>query len=214
MPSHCSHTTRAPRRLDMSMRDTPPSVSVATRRRMDDMGLNSLADVLGQSTGAAVRELDSERINFTPLPSDHPLPAALTALLARADADTGRSRCPARASRPPASLGAIRPRPAPPGKSAARNPRRRVLLPPAFRPALPARHLAALDRRLVRHVHAGLHRQWRDHAQAHLQALVHLPARQPGLAQAYTEGCKLRPGNLCWLLTRPSMSAGATARLR
>ncbi|MFM9434712.1 putative Fe-S cluster-containing radical SAM superfamily protein [Janthinobacterium sp. CG_23.3] len=37
---------------------------------------------------------------------------------------------------------------------------------------------------------------------------------QFGLAQAYTEGCKLRPGNLCWLLTRPSMSAGATARLR
>ncbi|WP_426071499.1 TonB-dependent siderophore receptor [Janthinobacterium sp. DSP2-3-3] len=52
-------------RLGLSIRDTPQSISVVTRQRMDDMGLNSLADVLVQSTGVTVQELDSERISIS-----------------------------------------------------------------------------------------------------------------------------------------------------
>ncbi|WP_425253613.1 TonB-dependent siderophore receptor [Janthinobacterium sp. NFX145] len=51
-------------RMGLSIRETPQSVSVVTRQRMDDMGLNSLADVLVQSTGVTVQENDSERTNF------------------------------------------------------------------------------------------------------------------------------------------------------
>lgn len=48
-------------RMGLSMRETPQSFSVVTRQRMDDMGLNSLAEVLVQSTGVTVQENDSER---------------------------------------------------------------------------------------------------------------------------------------------------------
>lgn len=52
-------------RMGLSIRETPQSISVVTRQRMDDMGLNSLAEVLVQSTGVTVQENDSERTNFS-----------------------------------------------------------------------------------------------------------------------------------------------------
>ena len=52
-------------RMGLSMRETPQSISVVTRQRMDDMGLNSLAEVLVQSTGVTVQENDSERTTFS-----------------------------------------------------------------------------------------------------------------------------------------------------
>lgn len=51
-------------RLDLSLRHTPQSVTVVTRQRLDDMGLTSLSDVMGQVTGVAVSVTDSERINY------------------------------------------------------------------------------------------------------------------------------------------------------
>ena len=62
-----SYTTRemaTATRMGLSIRETPQSISVVTRQRMDDMGLNSLAEVLVQSTGVTVQENDSERTNF------------------------------------------------------------------------------------------------------------------------------------------------------
>ena len=52
-------------RMGLSIRETPQSISVVTRQRMDDMGLNSLAEVLVQSTGVTVQENDSERTSFS-----------------------------------------------------------------------------------------------------------------------------------------------------
>ena len=63
-----SYTTRemaTATHMGLSMRETPQSISVVTRQRMDDMGLNSLAEVLVQSTGVTVQENDSERTNFS-----------------------------------------------------------------------------------------------------------------------------------------------------
>lgn len=51
-------------RLDLSLRQTPQSVTVVTRQRLDDMGLFSLSDVMGQVTGVHVSVTDSERINY------------------------------------------------------------------------------------------------------------------------------------------------------
>lgn len=52
-------------KLPLSLRETPQSVTVVTRQRMDDFGLNSIANVLEQTTGITVQELDSSRVGFT-----------------------------------------------------------------------------------------------------------------------------------------------------
>ncbi len=57
------HTGTATK-LDLSLRQTPQSVTVITRQRLDDMGLFSLQDVMGQVTGVHVSVTDSERINY------------------------------------------------------------------------------------------------------------------------------------------------------
>ncbi|MES2531987.1 MAG: TonB-dependent siderophore receptor [Pseudomonadota bacterium] len=49
--------------LNLSLRETPQSISVVTRQRMDDEAIESVADVLQRSTGVAVSTLDSERLN-------------------------------------------------------------------------------------------------------------------------------------------------------
>lgn len=49
----------------MSLRETPQSVTVITRQRMDDFNLTSVANVLEQTTGVTVQENDSNRVNFT-----------------------------------------------------------------------------------------------------------------------------------------------------
>ena len=56
--------TRSATKLDLSLRETPQSVTVITRQRLDDMGLFSLSDVMGQVTGVTVSVTDSERINY------------------------------------------------------------------------------------------------------------------------------------------------------
>ncbi len=57
--------TTSSTKLPLSLRETPQSVTVITRQRMDDFNLTSVANVLEQTTGVTVQENDSNRVNFT-----------------------------------------------------------------------------------------------------------------------------------------------------
>jgi len=62
-----SYTTGAMRtatRMEMSIRDTPQSVSVVTREMIDDLGAVRLDEVLTQTPGVTVGQQDSERTSF------------------------------------------------------------------------------------------------------------------------------------------------------
>ena len=58
-------STQSSTKLPLSLRETPQSVTVITRERMDDFGLTTTAGVLEQTTGITVQENDSNRVNFT-----------------------------------------------------------------------------------------------------------------------------------------------------
>lgn len=51
--SYTTGTTDSATKLNLSPRETPQSVSVMTRQRMDDQGLNEIRDVLDQTVGVA-----------------------------------------------------------------------------------------------------------------------------------------------------------------
>ncbi|MBE3028016.1 TonB-dependent siderophore receptor [Janthinobacterium sp. GW458P] len=51
--------------LGLSIRETPQSVSVITQQRMQDQGLNSIAQVMAQTPGITLFSLGSERTGFT-----------------------------------------------------------------------------------------------------------------------------------------------------
>ena len=51
--------------LDLSLRDTPQSVSVVTRARMDDFQLNTISDVLQNTTGVTVEKIETDRTYYT-----------------------------------------------------------------------------------------------------------------------------------------------------
>lgn len=51
-------------RLNLSIKETPQSVSVVTRQQMDDFKLGTLSEVMNQATGVVVQRNDSERFNF------------------------------------------------------------------------------------------------------------------------------------------------------
>ena len=50
--------------LPLSLRETPQSVTVVTRERMDDQNLTSLRDVLDNTTGIYSNQWDTERVLF------------------------------------------------------------------------------------------------------------------------------------------------------
>lgn len=52
-------------RLNLSIKETPQSISVITRQQMDDFNLNTLTDVLRQTTGINVQHNDSDRVAYT-----------------------------------------------------------------------------------------------------------------------------------------------------
>ncbi|NHQ93077.1 TonB-dependent siderophore receptor [Janthinobacterium lividum] len=56
-------TTATP--LGLSIRETPQSVSVITQQRMQDQGLNTIAQVMAQAPGITLFSLGSERSGFT-----------------------------------------------------------------------------------------------------------------------------------------------------
>ncbi|WP_339530781.1 MULTISPECIES: TonB-dependent siderophore receptor [unclassified Pseudomonas] len=52
-------------RLDLSVKETPQSISVITRQQMDDFNLNTLTEVLRQTTGVNVQHNDSDRVSYS-----------------------------------------------------------------------------------------------------------------------------------------------------
>lgn len=62
--SYTVKSASAATRLPLTLRETPQSVTVVTRQRMDDQNLRSVQDVLEASTGIASTTLDSERVSF------------------------------------------------------------------------------------------------------------------------------------------------------
>lgn len=62
--SYTTGETAAATRLPLSLQETPQSVTVITRQRMDDQQLNSVQDVLDNTTGVASYQSDSERTSF------------------------------------------------------------------------------------------------------------------------------------------------------
>ncbi|WP_141452657.1 TonB-dependent siderophore receptor [Pseudoxanthomonas sp. z9] len=62
--SYTIRETGSATKLNLSLRETPQSVTVITRQRLDDMGLFSLSGVMQQVTGVFVQYTDSERVNY------------------------------------------------------------------------------------------------------------------------------------------------------
>lgn len=56
--------TAAATRMPLSMKETPQAMTVITRQHMDDQQLNSVQDVLENTTGVAPYQSDSERTSF------------------------------------------------------------------------------------------------------------------------------------------------------
>ena len=56
--------TRAGTKMLLSQRDVPQSVSVVTQQRMQDQNLQSVGDVLKNTTGISATEFDSERASY------------------------------------------------------------------------------------------------------------------------------------------------------
>ncbi|WP_225580223.1 ferric-rhodotorulic acid/ferric-coprogen receptor FhuE [Pseudomonas sp. PDM16] len=63
--SYTTGATAAATGLPLSIRETPQSVSVITRQRMDDQNMVTIGDVLANAPGIATPQLDSERTTFT-----------------------------------------------------------------------------------------------------------------------------------------------------
>ncbi|VVN43319.1 TonB-dependent siderophore receptor [Pseudomonas fluorescens] len=52
-------------RLNLSIKETPQSVSVVTRQQMDDFKLGSLSEAMSQTTGVVVQHNDSDRVSYS-----------------------------------------------------------------------------------------------------------------------------------------------------
>lgn len=63
--SYTAGAARAATGLNLSLRETPQSVSVITRERLDDQNLLTLGDLVGNVTGLSVKEFDSARLGFS-----------------------------------------------------------------------------------------------------------------------------------------------------
>ncbi|HCF2341448.1 TonB-dependent siderophore receptor [Pseudomonas aeruginosa] len=62
--SYTAAKSRSGTGLALTPRETPQSLTVITRQRMDDQQLDSLRDVLENTTGVSSTMLDSERVNY------------------------------------------------------------------------------------------------------------------------------------------------------
>ncbi|MDZ7922964.1 MAG: TonB-dependent receptor plug domain-containing protein [Marinagarivorans sp.] len=52
-------------KLDLSIKETPQSITVITRKQIDDMGVTNLGQLLTQTTGVILTGDNSERTNFS-----------------------------------------------------------------------------------------------------------------------------------------------------
>jgi outer-membrane receptor for ferric coprogen and ferric-rhodotorulic acid len=59
--SYTTGSMSAATRLNLSIKDTPQSVSVVTRQQLDDFQLGTLSEAMGRVTGVTVQRYDSER---------------------------------------------------------------------------------------------------------------------------------------------------------
>jgi outer membrane receptor for ferric coprogen and ferric-rhodotorulic acid len=57
-------TTRAGTKMLLTPRDVPQSVSVITKQRMQDQNLQSVGDVMDNTTGISTEVIDSERVSY------------------------------------------------------------------------------------------------------------------------------------------------------
>lgn len=64
-PSYTARESSAATKLPMSLQDIPQSVTVITRERMEDQHMESLRDVLDNTTGVYSYSWDTERVSFT-----------------------------------------------------------------------------------------------------------------------------------------------------
>ncbi|WP_437883745.1 TonB-dependent siderophore receptor [Pseudomonas sp. LRF_L74] len=62
--SYTTGVVNSSTKLPMSIRETPQSVSVITRQRMDDQGLSDLNDVIKNTTGLSVQKYGPERQRY------------------------------------------------------------------------------------------------------------------------------------------------------
>ncbi|OAI93416.1 MULTISPECIES: TonB-dependent siderophore receptor [Pseudomonas] len=62
--SYTTGSSNSATKLTLSLRETPQTVSVMTRQRIEDQQLNTLSDVLKQTPGLSVQNIDSERVNI------------------------------------------------------------------------------------------------------------------------------------------------------
>lgn len=62
--SYTPRATSASTGLPLSLRETPQSVTVVTRQRIEDEDMRSLVDVLASTPGISVQNYDSERYSF------------------------------------------------------------------------------------------------------------------------------------------------------
>ena len=62
--SYTTPATRAGTGLSLSLRETPQSVSVITRQRIEDQNMLSVRDVMAGSPGISVQNYDTERYSF------------------------------------------------------------------------------------------------------------------------------------------------------
>ncbi|WP_219136264.1 TonB-dependent siderophore receptor [Janthinobacterium sp. UMAB-60] len=63
--SYTAGEARSATRMDLSLRETPQSVSVITRQLLDDLGAVRLDQALAQTTGIQVNQNDTERTTFS-----------------------------------------------------------------------------------------------------------------------------------------------------
>lgn len=122
--SYTSGAMRTATRMDMSVRDTPQSVSVITRARMDDLGVNRLDEALAQTTGIMVGQQDSERtvyyargfginnIQVDGMPQGGNAPLSDTILYDRVEVVRGASGLMGGTGDPSAAINMVRKRPA------------------------------------------------------------------------------------------------------
>jgi outer membrane receptor for ferric coprogen and ferric-rhodotorulic acid len=64
-PAYTARDSSSATRFDLSLQDTPQSVSVVTREKMDDFKLNSVNDMLASTIGVTVEAVETDRVYYT-----------------------------------------------------------------------------------------------------------------------------------------------------
>ena len=63
--AYTTGSTSTATKLNLSIRETPQSISVVTRQEMDDFNLNTLTEAMRHTTGIVVQHNDSDRVSYS-----------------------------------------------------------------------------------------------------------------------------------------------------